>query len=213
MHQRLSGNSQLTRVHFTHVYSTLIVLKAERFTEAKQENSDYTKNYLQLQWNNRETKLLSLQKSSNYNNLYFFLTITRKREEKQICYITKRSSILNFKILSWFNTGIKNLQIFGRIERKVGCGVDPRHAFATLQLITYAHQHWYPRPLHGPCSSWRGTVWRKRNSSFSSHLHSYVAHFHLSVSKNGRCMYRQFFSHFKQKHLTYTESKELLDMH
>lgn len=89
MHQRLSGNSQLTWVHFTHVYSTLIVLKAERFTEAKQENSDYTKNYLQLQWNNRETKLLSLQKSSNYNNLYFFLTITRKREEKQICYTLK----------------------------------------------------------------------------------------------------------------------------
>lgn len=84
------------------------------------------KNYLQLQRNNRETKLLSLQKSSNYNNLYIFLTITRKREEKQICYITKRSSILNFKILSWFNTGIKNLQIFGRIERKVGCGVEPQ---------------------------------------------------------------------------------------
>lgn len=90
---------------------------------------------------------------------------------------------MNFKILSWFNTGIKNLQIFGRIKRKVGRGVDPRHAFATLRLITYAHQHWYLPQLHDPCSSWRGTVWRMRNSSFSSHLHSYVAHFHLSVSK------------------------------
>lgn len=49
-------------------------------------------------------------KNHLYNNLYIFLTITRKREEKQICYKTKRSSILNFKILSWFNTGIKNLQ-------------------------------------------------------------------------------------------------------
>lgn len=183
MHQRLSGNSQLTWVHFTHVYSTLIVLKVEHFTEAKQENSDYTKNYLQLQWNNRETKLLSLQKSSNYNNLYIFLPITRKREEKQICYTLKGLLYWILKILSWFNTRIKNLQIFGRIERKVGCGVDPRHAFATLQLITYAHQHWYLPQLHGPCSSWRGTVWRTRNSSSSSHLHSYVAHFHLSVSK------------------------------
>lgn len=115
---------------------------------------------------------------------------------------------MNFKNLSWFNTGIKNLQIFGRIKRKVGCGVDPRHAFATLQLITYAHQHWYPRPLHGPCSSWRGTVWRMRNSSFSSHLHSYVAHFHLSVSKKWKMIAQAIsFFLFKLRHLTYTESR------
>lgn len=182
MHQRLSGNSQLTWVHFTHVYSTLIVLKVERFTEAKQENSDYTKNYLQLQWNNRETKLLSLQKSSIIISTFFCPSLERGRKNKSVI---KLKGLLYWilKILSWFNTGIKNLQIFGRIERKVGCGVDPRHAFATLQLITYAHQHWYLPQLHGPCSSWRGTVWRMRNSSFSSHLHSYVAHFHLSVSK------------------------------
>lgn len=121
---------------------------------------------------------------------------------------------MNFKILLWFNTGIKNLQIFGRIERKVGCGVDPTHAFATLQLITYAHQHWYLPQLHGPCSSWRGTVWRMRNSSFSSHLHSYVAHFHLSVSKKmeDACT-GIFFFHFKRKHLTYTEYITYMSSH
>lgn len=119
MHQRLSGNSQLTWVHFTHVYSTLIVLKAERFTEAKQENSDYTKYYLQLQWNNRETKLLSLQKSSNCNNLYIFLTITRKREEKQICYTLKGLLYWILKFYHGLTLGQKIFKIFGRIERKV----------------------------------------------------------------------------------------------
>lgn len=144
---------------------------------------------------------------------FFCPSLERGRKNKSVI---KLKGLLYWilKILSWFNTGIKNLQIFGRIERKVGCGVDPRHAFATLQLITYAHQHWYLPQLHGPCSSWRGTVWRTRNSSSSSHLHSYVAHFHLSVSKKmeDACT-GIFFFHFKRKHLTYTESKELWDMH
>lgn len=88
MHQRLSGNSQLTRVHFTHVYSTLIVLKAERFTEAKQENSDYTKKLPSATKKQQRNKITVTAKII-YNNLYIFLPITRKREEKQICYTLK----------------------------------------------------------------------------------------------------------------------------
>lgn len=56
----------------------------------------------------------------------FFCPLLERGREKTNLLYTKRSSILNFKILSWFNTGIKKLQIFGRIERKVGCGLDPQ---------------------------------------------------------------------------------------
>lgn len=133
MHQRLSGNSQLTWVHFTHVYSTLIVLKAERFTEAKQENSDYTKNYLQLQWNNRENKITVTAKII-YNNLYIFLTITRKREGKK-SVINQKVFYTDFKILSWFNIGIEIFKIFGRIEKKLWDGSQTCICYPTVNYL------------------------------------------------------------------------------
>lgn len=53
-----------------------------------------------------------------YNNLYIFLTITRKREGKK-SVINEKVFYTNFKILSWFNIGIEIFKIFGRIEKKV----------------------------------------------------------------------------------------------
>lgn len=44
-----------------------------------------------------------------YNILYISAHHQKEGGKTNLLY-TKRSSILNFKILSWFNTGIKNLQ-------------------------------------------------------------------------------------------------------
>jgi hypothetical protein len=47
---------------------------------------------------------------------------------------------------------------------------------------TYVHPHWCLHPRRDPYSSWRGNVWKMKNSSFSSHLHLHVAHYHLSIT-------------------------------